>query len=255
MYCRLAATAVALAFIVSPALADKQPPGAKIDPKALEVLKSMGQFMSTVPQFEIEATEVVDDVHEPSGMTIQKTNNRTVKMCRKCGVHSTTSGDTERCFYFDGKTVSILERDKNMYVTVPAPDNIDKMVQEMHDKYGLSLPLSDLLFHKPDAAMLEQVEHGYYIGEHVAGGVKCHHLGFQQKNVDWQLWVEAGPNPVPRKLVITYTKMDGDPKYMVVINKWNLKPEFKDGCFEFKVPAGAVKMDMPAVKQERDKDK
>ena len=45
---------------------------------------------------------------------------------------------------------------------------------------------------------MENVETGTYVGQPVVRGVPTHHLAFTQKNIDWQLWIEDGANPVPR---------------------------------------------------------
>lgn len=251
MWTRGLAVAVSILAVSAAQALAEQPAHAKIDPRALKVLNDMGTYLSSLPKYAIDAEETVDEHHEESGMNVQMSHNRRVLVVRPNGVHSTTSGDQQRCFYYNGKTVTLHERDKNMYVTIPAPDSIEKMMEEMHEKYGMSLPLAELLMSKPDAAMLEQVDHGYYIGEHTVEGVKCHHIACSQKNVDWQLWVEAGPKPLPRKLVITYTKMDGDPQYSVVIKKWDLNPEPKPGCFDFTAPPGASKMEMPNLGRDK----
>ncbi len=232
-----------------------QPPAEKIDPRVKDVLKKMGTHLSNLKQYALEAEETVDEWHDESGMYIQLTYHRKVLVVRPNGVHSTTSGDQQRCFFYNGKSITLHERDKNMYVTMPAPDTIEKMMQEMHDKYGMSLPLAELLLARPDAEMLKQVDHGYYIGEHTVAGVPCHHLACSQRNVDWQLWVQAGDQPLPRKLVISYTRLDGDPKYVAVIKHWDLNPKPQPGCFDFKAPEGATQMEMPRLGYDPGRDK
>ncbi len=57
------------------------------------------------------------------------------------------------------------------------------------------------------------VQRGEYLGIHEAAGVPCHHLAFEQATIDWQLWIDAGKDPLPRKLVITYKTEDEVPQY------------------------------------------
>ena len=42
-----------------------------------------------------------------------------------------------------------------------------------------------------------------HIGREVVDGIECEHLAFRDLNVDWQLSVEIGDRPIPRKYVIT----------------------------------------------------
>jgi hypothetical protein len=34
-------------------------------------------------------------------------------------------------------------------------------------------------------------------------GVECDHLAFRNADTDWQIWIESGAKPIPRKYVIT----------------------------------------------------
>ncbi len=227
----------------------------KVDPRVKELMKRMGTFLESLKKYALEAEETIDEWSDEAGMYIQLSHQRKVLVVRPNGVHSTTSGDQQRCFYYNGKTITLHERDKNTYVTVPAPDTIEKAMQDMHEKYGMNLPLADLLLSRPDAAMLKNVDYAFYLGERTIENVKCHHIACSQRNIDWQLWVEQGEQPLPRKLVITHTRLGGDPKYVAVIKKWNLDPKPEPGCFDFKKPEGAMQMDMPRLGVDPGRDK
>ena len=75
------------------------------------------------------------------------------------------------------------------------------------------------------------VQRGVYLGIHEAAGVPCHHLSFEQATIDWQIWIDAGTDPLPRKLVITYKTEDEVPQYAVTIRKWNLQAKLPDALF------------------------
>ena len=61
------------------------------------------------------------------------------------------------------------------------------------------------------------------------------HYAFRQKDVDWELWIEQGARPVPRKLVITTTSEKSRPQHATVMN-WDLSPKFEDQLFTFVPP-------------------
>jgi hypothetical protein len=244
------ALAICACAAVNGSVRADQPPGAKIDPKCIEVMKAMAKEISGLKQYAIEAEETIDETHE-HGSKVQTSHIRNVTVRKPNGVHSTTSGDQQRCFWYDGKTATIHERDKNVYMTIPVPGTIEKMMDELHEKYGVSVPLAELLMDRPDAMMMDKVDYGYYLGEHNADGVKCHHLLFTQRDLDWQIWIDAGAKPLPKKLVITYTKMHGDPQYMAVIKKWDLNPAISADRFTFKAPPGAAKADVLSPKSDK----
>ena len=117
-----------------------------------------------------------------------------------------------------------------------APPTVDAMLDMLTDQYGLNAPASDLLYADPCAALLDNVQVGDLVGTHLAAGKACRHLAFTQKNADWQLWVENGRQPVPRKLVINDKERMGWPQYAVTFLDYDFHPRLPSGLFTF-VPA------------------
>jgi len=54
----------------------------------------------------------------------------------------------------------------------------------------------------------------------VVDGVECEHLAFRGVDTDWQIWIETGARPVPRKYVITSKTLAGAPQYTLRIKDW-----------------------------------
>ena len=67
-------------------------------------------------------------------------------------------------------------------------------------------------------------------------GFVCDHYAFRQKDVDWELWIEQGGRPLPRKMVITTTSEPSKPQHSMVMN-WDLGAKFDDELFTFVPPA------------------
>ena len=105
------------------------------------------------------------------------------------------------------------------------------------------LPLADLLYADPYAVLMAGVTYGRYLGLHQAAGVACHHLAFSQDTIEWQIWIDAGDKPLPRKLVISYVQEPGEPQYSAIIRRWSLESEVPEGLFTFEAPEGAQKID------------
>ena len=99
------------------------------------------------------------------------------------------------------------------------------------------IPLADFLYSDVYDRLMGSVQRGVYLGIHDVAGIPCHHLSFQQETIDWQLWIDAGPQPLPRKLVIAYKTEDDVPQYEVTIRKWNLAADVPDALF--RVPAAS----------------
>ena len=146
--------------------------------------------------------------------------------------------------WYDGKTLSILSRQQNSYATTKAPGTIDEMMDYLFEEFGLEVPIADLLVSDPYNSATQRVRSGQYIGLHQVQGTKCHHLAFRQNNVDWQIWIEDGDNPLPRKLVITHKGLPGHPQFIAIFDKWNLSPKLSKDLFTFKVPEGAKRIEI-----------
>jgi hypothetical protein len=108
----------------------------------------------------------------------------------------------------------------------------------------VGLPGTDLLLSDAFDVMMTSVLDGEHIGQGVIDGVECEHLAFRGPDTDWQIWIETGPKPVPRKYVITSKTLAGAPQYTLRIRDW-ITDAFTDAdTFVFKPPAGVTKVDL-----------
>ena len=163
----------------------------------------------------------------------------------------TDSDDGKWSAWYRGKKLTVLDREANIYATETVPGRTDKMLDYMADNYDLVVPMADLLVGNTYDSLLADVEEGAYVGLHAVGDTKCHHLLFRQENIDWQLWIDAGKQPLPRKLVITYTQEPDQPQYVATIDNWDLTPALSEKTFTFTPPAGAKSVTMSDLIEEK----
>ncbi len=218
-----------------------------VDPRADELVRQMSELLAGTKSFALEAEEVYDEVPEHLPRT-QLTNLRHVALKRPDRMVGDASGDAlNRSFWYDGKTLSIHEKEQNTYATLAAPPTIDGTLDAIFERTGMVIPLADFVYEDVYARLMESVQRGVYLGIHRVGDVACHHLSFEQESIDWQLWIDAGEKPLPRKLVIAYKTEDEVPQYAVTIGKWNLKAEVGDELFVFEAPEGAERIEFPSA--------
>jgi hypothetical protein len=153
------------------------------------------------------------------------------------------SGLTDRSFWFDGKSLTILDRKADVFSTAPMPGTLDAMLDAAHDQFSIDLPLADLAVSDLYTNDVARVQRGRYFGVAPVLGVDCHHLAFTQDNIDWQLWIEAGARPLVRKLVINHKHDAGAPEFTALITKWDLD-RVSGSDFVFEPPPGAAKVEM-----------
>ena len=89
--------------------------------------------------------------------------------------------------------------------------------------------------------MLKEASSGLVVGPSVVAGVKSTHLAFRGAEVDWQVWIEDGDKPLPRKFILTSKQVKGEPQFTVVIRSWDLAPKLTNAEFNFTPPKGARK--------------
>ena len=224
------------------------PPGSRlVESRADELVRAMSDRLAKADVLAFEAEEVYDEVPEQSPRQ-QFTSRRTVVLRRPNRLTGDANGDAiHRSFYYDGKTFSAFDKEQNVWASGTVPPTIDEALDWVFDQTGTVLPLADFLYADVYAHIMDSVQRGVYLGIHDVGGVPCHHLSFEQATIDWQLWIDAGAEPLPRKLVIAYKTEDEVPQYSVTIRKWNLKAKVPDQLFTFVAPEGATRVDVAAM--------
>jgi hypothetical protein len=110
-----------------------------------------------------------------------------------------TGGYTDVELVFDGKTLTLFGKHANAYVQVEAPGSVAELVECIRDRHSLDLPGADLLSTNAFEALMTDATDVRHIGHGVVDGVECDHIAVRTPDVDWQLWVERGTRPIPRK--------------------------------------------------------
>jgi hypothetical protein len=219
------------------------------EPEATAALKRMGEFMKKAQAFRVHAEATHDQVLR-SGRKIQVGAAVDVAVRRPNRLHAVRNGDKRSLqMWYDGKTMTILDPGKNVYTTFDVPDTIDAALDHAVEEYGLVAPAADLVFSDPYEVLTENITSGFHAGMSRVNGVACHHLAFEQDAIDWQIWIEDGKQPVPRKLVITYKEEPGEPQYTAVFSKWEFLAQIPDDVFVFKKPKDAEQIEILKVRE------
>jgi hypothetical protein len=214
-----------------------------ISPRAEMVLRSACDFLAHTRAFSLNA-EIWREHVDESGQKIQFSRTVQMDVKRPNGLRLEISSPmTARGFWYDGKTLTILDRKNNWYSTNAMPATLDNAVDAAHDQ-GIDLPLIDLALSDPYANATAKVEQGKYYGLATVMGISCHHLAFTQENMDWQVWIQDGPQPLIRKFVITYKNDPGAPEFTAFITNWNLSDRIAASDFIFERPLGASQIEM-----------
>lgn len=209
---------------------------------AKSILKSMSDYLASQKTIELTFDSDIE-VITPQMEKIQFPSSGELLFSRpdKLRAHR-VSGHADVAMIFDGKTVSIDARSSNGYAQFEAPGSLDQLVEAMRAGHGVSMPGGDLLKSNPYDALAAGIKEAKVVGRGVVDGVVCEHLAFRNFDTDWQLWVEVGEKPIPRKLVITSKTLNSAPQYTIRFKTWKTGVTPAAGAFTYVPPAGARKL-------------
>jgi hypothetical protein len=218
---------------------------------AAQILKAMSDYVGS--QKSISATFDSDiEVITPDLQKIQFTSSGQVQLARPDRMRvRRTGGYADVELVYDGKTVTLSGNNTNAYVQQDMSGSVDQMIDQVQAKLGAAMPGTDLLLTNSYDELMGNVLDGKHIGQGVVDGVECEHLAFRDAETDWQIWVEAGPKPIPRKYVITSKALAGAPQYTLRIKDWKTDVAVAADAFAFK-PSGEAKK--VAIESLRDID-
>ena len=145
---------------------------------------------------------------------------------------------------FDGKTLTILGKNLNIYAQQAVPGTIDHLIDELRSTYDRHLPAANLLLSNAYDALMRDVIDVKDLGSGVIGGVECDFLAFRKENVDWQIWIAQGERPYPCRYSITTKDLPGAPQYTIQIRGWKTGDEVAATDFSFKNTTGATKVEL-----------
>jgi hypothetical protein len=109
---------------------------------------------------------------------------------------------------------------------------------------GVVWPLADVIYSNSYSVLAGPAGSGQYLNSEMEGEVRCHHLAFKDQAVDWEIWVEEGSHPLPRKLSTVYKNKPGSPRYCVRIIDWQESPSIPADRFTFDPPQEAARIEI-----------
>lgn len=214
-----------------------------IEDEAVEALRQMSSYLMTASTIQIVSNGSLDVVTN-SGQRIQLDGKTTYKVRKPAGFVIDYESDIKsRRFIYDGKNFTIYSPKLGFYSTVAAPASNREVLTTIYDKFGIALPLEDLFRWNDEsgAARIQSLRAAYNVGAATIDGVVTEHYAFREDDVDWEVWIEQGDRPVPRKLVIVDRHDPAKPTFIARL-QWTLNPAFTDNDFAFVPDANAKKI-------------
>lgn len=215
-----------------------------IEDGAIDALKEMSTYLSSLNTVGITTQGTIDAI-TGDGQRIQLDGSTTYKVRRPGFVIDYNSDIKSRRFIYDGKTFTVYSPKLGFYATVPAPPTNREVLETIYNKFGIALPLEDL-FRWADASYadrLQALRSAYEVGTATIDGVPTDHYAFREADVDWEIWIQQGDQPLPRKLVIVDRTDPARPTFTTRM-AWAVNPTFSDADFTFTPDANAKRIQL-----------
>lgn len=213
--------------------------GTAIDPDAARIFKASCKYLADAKSLCVKV-EVWKDVVLPNGQKLQTTRNLDVQLARPNRLHiEVRSPRDSRGFWLQDRALTMLDRKLNLYGVMDVPERIDAAFDAVEERFGIEIPLADVLVSDPYANLMESVDSAADLGKVTVLGTVCNHLAFTGPNADCQIWIPEGPKPLPRKIVINFKNNVGSPQVTQIFSDWDLVSPVAESVFNFVAPEGA----------------
>ncbi len=217
-----------------------------LDKDVLNILTRMTEFISGASAFVIVA-DMENEVLQRDGQILEFGSRITASLQRpsQANVHFDKRNGDNVTIILDGDTISLYSiiGDAHVYDTTPQPGDIDASFVFLAESSGSPDQLNHFFSIDLTESMKSMVKSGYYVGEATIAGILCHNLALRNEDEDVQLWIEKGDMPVPRRIVVTYKNLEGQPQFRAQFEEWNFSPNFSETIFSYSPPAHADRID------------
>lgn len=225
---QMAAQATAPAAVPAPA-------AGVVEPEAMAALNRMGATLRSLQRFTVQSDATAEQVY-PDGEKIHVPvrTKYTISMPNQMNVDF-VSDSGQRVLRYDGKFMTLAGTKSRKYVRFPLTGSVVDVFNRLEDDFGIELPLREMFLWGSEASDVEPPYAARYIGDSMIGGDAVSHYAIRQTGLDWQIWLDKGDKPLPRKLVITANDEPSLPQFIAHFT-WNTAPDIARDAFSTAAP-------------------
>jgi hypothetical protein len=219
--------------------------GPDIDPAAREQISRMQSAVEQLDAYQITFSTLSDE-KLPSGQFVQEGQTAVLRVARpdRLAIRAERDSGEKWAAWLSGGKLVLLDETRGLYARLDLPAPLDQALDALSDRYGLELPLIDIVSGLRRAGLLDRVQTGIVLGTEPVAGKECHHLLFRQPVVDWQIWIEQKDPALPRQILFTFKDEPNHPVHRTTFTEWNILPGFKDSEWEPQLPEKASEVDI-----------
>ena len=215
--------------------------GAAPSPDPLKILQQMCDFLKSQQQFSYKA-EVVDDEVYSGGKKLQYEIDMETWVRRPDRLRVNAEGDLiDKQFFFDGKTITLYDKDHNVYGTMEVPPDIENALEKASKDFGVRVALTDLASPTLWEILNKGIKHSLlcrHVQDPGSLAITCPLTGTRS---NCRCGSKGGEKPLPRKVVLTHKDLPAEPQWTAYLYDWNFSPQAPDNLFAFYPASGGGK--------------
>jgi hypothetical protein len=215
--------------------------------EALALLEKMSNFLGEQESFRFKS-DTSYDAAQGLGLSLEFGAERELLMRRPkhLRIDARDREGAVHTFRYDGNKASLMFENENAYVQFERTGTVEEMLDYAVDELDMPMPLSDFLDRNFYGAVVDRIEMAAIIGNSTIRGRSCQHAVYRASGVDFQLWLATGDEPLPCRIVVTYTDQPSRPQFRSSFSEWELAVAAPDGEFAFRPPKGAERLPIRA---------
>jgi|JFJP01.1.fsa_nt_gi hypothetical protein len=202
---------------------------------AHDQLMEMANFLGNTQRFSA-LLSISYDVVQDDGQKIEfaETRKLTVERPDHVLIQQTSSDGAGVLTLFDGESVTVSDGATGLYAQGAQPGDIDASVVHFVRDLKMRLPLAPILMSRFADELQRRLTAIDHVEQTTLFGKPAHHIAGRTANADFQVWIAAGKNPLPQRIVMTYKHEPGQPQFRADFTQWNLAPKIDKTTFKFK---------------------
>jgi hypothetical protein len=209
-------------LVACPAQAADAPARTESQLQAAAVLKSMAEYLAVLTAFSCTSTNRFEAV-QANGQRIEFGETRQISLARPDRLRiDEVASDGATDALFDGKQITMLSADDNLYAQAPQPPSIEDALVYFVRDLRMRAPLSLLLSTHVRTELPTLAKEIDYVESTQIRGQTAHHIAGRGDSVDFQIWIAEGTSPLPLRIVITYKLEQAQPRFAADFSDWNI---------------------------------
>lgn len=232
-----------LSYLTPAAAQELEPEPPLVDPDAMVILQRAAQHMADAQRFSVTIRNGYDAV-QADGQKIEFGDRRQVLVNRpnQLRVDVERSDGKQSTVVFDGNNLTAYDHANNVYAQSAIAGDVDAAIKYFVRDLRMRMPMAMLLVREFPADLKRRVQQLDYVEETVNRGVPSDHIAGRGADVDFQMWIAQGEQPLIQRVVITYKLEEGAPQFWAEFSDWNFTPVVPASKFEFQPPKDAQRI-------------